>query len=344
MPVKIREQDRLLTGQIVPTMREYVRVNDGIVQRVRLETIESLIQRGALELAPDRLGYTKGRFAPFLASVRGFYDDMGSLYSNSFPDLRDQARGIYQNPQFDPLAPRSLAYVGHNSDRIMNLIRDSVVNSLQYTISQGFSEGASVNEVALRIAGRVNTRTRRREGGILGLDERRTIWVAAVRRDLARAKGDGLEDVIGKTGISAAVRREIEALADGERLPPWRQRRILVNYSNQKLIERGRTIARTELLNAREAAKAESVQQAIDSRHVDEFTTMKVWDAILDGRTRQWHWEADGQTQLSDGLFAVGPDQTPYPGHPSMSASNRVNCRCAVRYARRKPDGSIEWL
>ncbi len=58
----------------------------------------------------------------------------------------------------------------------------------------------------------------------------------------------------------------------------------------------------------------------------------EIWDATLDGNTRPAHGSADGQAKSADGTFTVDGEKTPYPGWEGMSAGNRINCRCRVRY------------
>lgn len=52
-----------------------------------------------------------------------------------------------------------------------------------------------------------------------------------------------------------------------------------------------------------------------------------VWDATLDGRTREDHGRADGQVADSDGMFHVGGSIGPGPGLMGSVGQN-INCRC----------------
>lgn len=90
---------------------------------------------------------------------------------------------------------------------------------------------------------------------------------------------------------------------------------------------RGETIARTETHGAAEntsfgAAGAVNRNQPLT----------KTWLATLDDRTRDTHADADGQTVAYDEPFDVGGDSLDYPGDPSGSAEEVVNCRCSVTY------------
>lgn len=57
-----------------------------------------------------------------------------------------------------------------------------------------------------------------------------------------------------------------------------------------------------------------------------------VWDATLDGRTRQTHARADGQKRNSEGYFIIGGYQARYPLDENLPAEESVNCRCRLRF------------
>lgn len=64
---------------------------------------------------------------------------------------------------------------------------------------------------------------------------------------------------------------------------------------------------------------------------VDEREELdKVWIATLDGKTRPTHWAADGQRAPLAGTFTVGGEAMQFPGDPTASAAETINCRCRV--------------
>jgi SPP1 gp7 family putative phage head morphogenesis protein len=86
---------------------------------------------------------------------------------------------------------------------------------------------------------------------------------------------------------------------------------------------RAERIARTEVLGTLNEA-------ALDTYAGSGEVAAKEWLAIQDDRTRDEHIEADGQTVgLADG-FAVGSETLQFPGDPSGSPGNIINCRCTV--------------
>ena len=58
----------------------------------------------------------------------------------------------------------------------------------------------------------------------------------------------------------------------------------------------------------------------------------KEWVSAADERTREDHAAADGQTVDMESMFDVGGEGLRYPGDPSGSGGNIINCRCGVSH------------
>jgi hypothetical protein len=69
-------------------------------------------------------------------------------------------------------------------------------------------------------------------------------------------------------------------------------------------------------------------------------TMNKVWSAVLDKTTRDWHAEMDGVSVGLDEAFDVDGEQMMYPMDDSMGATARniYNCRCLVYYETEDSD------
>lgn len=91
---------------------------------------------------------------------------------------------------------------------------------------------------------------------------------------------------------------------------------------------RSDTIARTEV----HAAANYANQSAAEAT---ELEMDKEWIAFIDGRERDAHRIADGQRVPMDEDFNVDGEDLEYPGDPSGSAENVINCRCVVGYLPR---------
>ena len=94
-------------------------------------------------------------------------------------------------------------------------------------------------------------------------------------------------------------------------------------------ISRAMTIARTE------THKAANTTQYTKAEWAAQESGLKVeveWIATNDGRVRDNHRHADGQKRHIGQPFNVGGEAMKYPGDPSASGSNTINCRCVLGY------------
>ena len=88
---------------------------------------------------------------------------------------------------------------------------------------------------------------------------------------------------------------------------------------------RANAIARTETHTAANYGS----QAAAESTGLN---IQKEWVAANDERTREDHIDADGQIVGLNESFDVGGEALMFPGDPSGSAGNIINCRCTVAY------------
>jgi hypothetical protein len=84
-------------------------------------------------------------------------------------------------------------------------------------------------------------------------------------------------------------------------------------------------LVRTESITAANYAATQTANDLFGSEGYE-----KEWLTALDGRERPAHREADGQRVGADQPFVVGGEYLKFPGDPSASAKNRINCRCTV--------------
>lgn len=89
---------------------------------------------------------------------------------------------------------------------------------------------------------------------------------------------------------------------------------------------RGRMIARTESHGSSNASTQMAAKTTL-------LPLKKEWIAAGGERTRETHFDANGQTVDIDQPFSVGSDLLMQPGDSSGSAEEVINCRCAVGYS-----------
>jgi len=118
---------------------------------------------------------------------------------------------------------------------------------------------------------------------------------------------EGLVEGLGQDAIGRIIRRNLAAEA--------------ATVSRR----RANVIARTETHAAANSAAHEAIRST-------GLPVVKEWVAAIDGRERDAHAEADGQSVPLNAPFVVDGEMLDYPGDPSGSAANVINCRCAVAH------------
>jgi HK97 family phage portal protein len=122
-----------------------------------------------------------------------------------------------------------------------------------------------------------------------------------------------------------------DGVAEGESISQL-ARRIDALYLEEIIPRRSTVIARTEVVGASNWAAMQAAQQS-------GLTLNKVWLATGDARTRPAHADADGQEVGIEEPFEVGGEALAYPGDPSGSAGNIVDCRCTVYFTQVQSNG-----
>ena len=144
---------------------------------------------------------------------------------------------------------------------------------------------------------------------------------SALQNDFTKIATKGLAQ-----NAQLAVRR---ALADGLALGKSYPQMVkdLKRATNATYAQAIR-ILRTEGQDAQNAGAVATYQKADDLG----INGNRVWDATLDMRTRSTHQAVDGQHADENGLFHVGGYPTDRPAGGDLPASERINCRCHIRY------------
>lgn len=93
---------------------------------------------------------------------------------------------------------------------------------------------------------------------------------------------------------------------------------------------RAKVIARTETNRAWNAGSLAAAQYY----QAPSISWVKVWNTDLDSHERPSHRRADGQVRGLMDTFQVGGQDLRFPGDPSGSPGNVINCRCKMTIRR----------
>ncbi len=97
---------------------------------------------------------------------------------------------------------------------------------------------------------------------------------------------------------------------------------------------RAATQAATEVVQAQGWTQHQVANQA-------PVLLLKIWQAILDSRTRETHLDANGQVRRLDDPFDVGGASLQWPADSRGSLVETINCRCWEDYELVQAPGSL---
>lgn len=101
-----------------------------------------------------------------------------------------------------------------------------------------------------------------------------------------------------------------------------------------------RAFWRANLIAVTETQNAAELKKFVQAKYLEQnlgIVVRKTWITILDGKERQWHGDASGQTVKGYlGLFIVWDQYLLHPGDIThgATAGNICNCRCSAIYFR----------
>lgn len=226
--------------------------------------------------------------------------------------------------------PRVESYARNDVGTRIQYITNDMVDSVRWTVGDGYAFGRSIDRIALDLVGRMEGGMRR--GGVVGLNLQQSQWIANMRRALR----DDPASVVTRFGLRDG--RFDNLLLSDRPLTEDQIDNVTRQYANKLLLSRGKMIARTERGLAINAGRFEAWRQAIDKLGLSESAVYKQW--VYTNRSREArpsHVMTNGQRV--SGLntpFDVGGVLMQYPHDPSAPARECINCMCEVKIGLRR--------
>lgn len=336
--------------RLEPALRDaFLEAIDRITDAAQLNRLIEEIEAGNIEEAIEALRIEQGFFSPLYEAQRRAYLDGGEIVLAGLK-LKDPTSGDAFRLGFDGLHDRAERWVRDQSSKLITEVIEDQKESARIVIREGLEAGVNPRDVARNIVGRVDPVTRKREGGIVGLDSRRAGVLRKVVegmktpegiRDLVTVPRDGSPPFVTLTSLNAATKqrilkayRDVTAASDADIEISQKQ------LKNKLLKDRGDTIARTEALNGIRAGQHEGFEQLVESGRVRRDQVEITWSATMDGRTRDQHRHLNGQTvrmgqffNPAPGVFMLFPgDLENSPSNPKGLAAATIQCRCIAQY------------
>lgn len=336
-----------------PTMAAAFRKAIGHATRnLDYRALRNALQARDVDAAMRALNLTTGLFGEAVTAITVAYTAAGQRSVGAVVRAtRRQPVGRRVIAGFDPGNPRAAEQVRARGAELVQRITDTERMKIVALLDEALTIGAGPNEIATEIAGRVVKG--RRMGGHIGLTGPDARDMARMREALRHPDGPGarLRDGsrkfwIGDDGklkssykrrnkrYDGMIRRAIEA---GKPIGEDEAARALDGFRNKILKDRAENIARTEMSAAQTLGQDRAYGQMIEDGQIAAVDFE--WDATGDGRTRETHAAAEGQTVPHGQPFTVGGYQMMGPGDSSLGApaSETNRCRCWKRPKVRLP-------
>lgn len=260
--------------------------------------------------------------------------------------------------RFDMTNPRAEARIRSDAaSRVVGYV-DEQIATARRVIADGFARGEGPQTIATDIAGRLNTVSGRREGGIIGLSDPQAGYTENMRRRLLSGDPDEMLKVLGRfdkdgkwipgTGqtlrdrrFDRSIQKAIRDVAAGKPNPLSRDKidEMVAKYSDRLLARRAEDIARTETASGVEMARSEAVRQALAKAGLrDEALTKGWYHQVGVDHARDQHLAMHGKEVTGVDTFFVLPDGTlmSHPHDPAGGAKHNANCGC-------RGDQTIDW-
>ena len=125
-----------------------------------------------------------------------------------------------------------------------------------------------------------------------------------------------------ETNLTDIIKESIDA-GDSPHRMSVRIREQLGGFDARK---RAKMIARSETTGSLNAGHQAAMEELSDQGLISG----KQWLAILDRRVRETHIDLHNSVVAARADFSVGGSLAPYPGHWSLPAEQRINCRCTT--------------
>ncbi len=226
------------------------------------------------------------------------------------------------------------AWLRDKSASLLDKLKGRWRGNVQNAIASGLKQGQNPRSVGLELAGRVNSRTGRREGGLVDLDEGEKRTVAGFRRCLVEFDQDYFGYELRDKRYDRSVRRSIseQAPIESEKID------LLVNRFEAKLLKhKADLIAQTEMLATMNRSAWIQFKEAMIRSERPAAAVARVWDSCGDDKVRPSHKALEGQRVVGFDESFVSPltgAKMMYPGDRSLGAPEEevLGCRCRVRY------------
>ena len=297
---------------------------------MHIGNLEEFIRAGRIESAIRTLNLDERLIKDVADEVALAYQVQGRNLVKSLKPPRDIAKARWRKLR-DPMN-RQIAeqYARDESSRLIVEIVNPQRQLARSVIEHGLRNQVHPSAVALELVGRWNRKTKRREGGFIGLTTNQGQWVQNVQTELTSGTTGDLNHYLNRKLRDKRFDRTVrKAIREGKPIPKAKVDSMVRHYKAKALKYRGDAIARTESLSAMNLGRQKAMDLLVQNGGIKSKDNMqKEWVSTHDSRVRDSHLEIDGQQRGVDEAFDVNGYSAMQPGDDSLPAKEKINCRC----------------
>ncbi|NBW08358.1 MAG: hypothetical protein EBR82_10055 [Caulobacteraceae bacterium] len=298
--------------------KSYLESIDTLKASIDVDALAILIEQGrtyeATQLINDAA--VKQGMAPFTNTVASSYSVAGAKFIDSIPPLKVGSSEF--KIAFDVQNPQLQNILMSRKVELLNGVTRDMSDVVYQTINTGIRDGLGAKQIARDF----------RE--VIGLTDKQENIVQNYKRLLKDEPMQALSRELRDKRFDKTVRKAVRLK---QPLPDDVINKMVSRYREKFTKLRAETIARTQGIQILSESERQGWVQMIDDGVVKEQDIERLWVAGKDGRTRSSHVAIP---RLNEGGVGMNqPFQSPlgaimYPGDPSASLKNRINCRCRV--------------
>lgn len=313
----------------------FIQSINSITDPIILSELTQAVRDNNYQRVLQILSVNEAAFRPLEKLLIDKYEATGTQTIAALPLARDGS-GVRSVVRFDVRNVRAENWIRNHSSALITRITKDTRDSVQILLRDGNLQGRNPRSTALDIVGRINLKTGRREGGVIGLNRPQARALARARRELASNDIAELQNYLTRKMRDKRFDSVVlAAINKGKKISVSQANKMLTRYSDNLLKLRGETIARKEAIESLNRAQYEGYEQAIENNVIDEKFVKKEWDSAGDARVRDSHQSLDGDViGFRESFISDSGSAMLHPGDTSQGASGEdiINCRCRLRY------------
>jgi len=304
----------------------FLKSSSNIKSDVAYHKLVAAIASGDPENVITAMALDSAAFSELRLRFAEIFENGGSIFSGRIIKAQNDVF------RFDIQKFNAQRFMASKDVQIQGLVGEQK-DIVREILTRSIRSKTSMNEAILQLAGRVDRRTGKRTGGVIGLSERQFQTIERLRDDLTSNDPKRIKRVLSldlrDPRFDAIIKRSVK---DGVPIPAAKINAILNRYQARALRQRAQTIAYTEATTAFNAGQIASAEQAISAGIVDEKLLTKEWQSRGDNLVRGSHIFLNRKkVGFKEKFTSYGGVQIAYPGDPDAPQEEIVNCRCSMK-------------